>query len=95
MKLNLTGGILFLLLGPAVADPAAERKLGDPIDASVVVVPTSIDDEPRTALRLRELLRQPFDRVEDPFEPYRLSVEERQRMREQLRSQSSYANHKK
>ncbi|WP_439115168.1 hypothetical protein [Hydrogenophaga sp.] len=96
MKLNLTGGILLLMLGPAIAGPTDEHKLRDPQDAAMAVMPISIDgDAPRTPLHLREALRQPFDRVDDPFKPYRLSAEERQRMREQLRSQPYHANHKK
>ncbi|MDP2262014.1 MAG: hypothetical protein Q8K24_02540 [Hydrogenophaga sp.] len=43
---------------------------------------------------MREVLRQPMDSMEDPSKLYRLSLEERQRMREQLRSQSPYIQHK-
>ena len=97
MKFNLTSGFLFLVLGPAAAGPLAERKLDDRMDASAAaVMPISIDgSQPRNPLRLREVLRQPFDSMDDPYEPYRLSPEERQRMREQLRSQRSQANHTK
>jgi hypothetical protein len=95
MKLNLTGGILFLMLGPAAAGPTDDRKLRDPMEAAAVVMPISIDGNESRTLHLRDALRQPYDSVDDPFKPYRLSAEERQRMREQLRSQSSHANHKK
>eukprot|EP01041_Mallomonas_annulata_P017411 gene17412-35878_t len=54
-----------------------------------MVMPISVDEgEPRNAMRLRDVLRQPFDDMEDNSKPYRLSVEERQRLREQLRGQS-------
>jgi hypothetical protein len=41
-------------------------------------------------LRLRDALRRPFDDMDDARKPYRLSVEERQRLREQLRDQPPY-----
>lgn len=43
--------------------------------------------EARSVTPLRESLRQPWSGTDD--KPYRLSSEERQRMREQLRAQSS------
>lgn len=96
MKLTLTSAILFLTLGPAAAGPADEHTLRAPLDAVVTVMPISIDgNESRTPMHLRDALRQPFERMDDPFKPYRLSVEERQRMREQLRGQSAPTNHAK
>jgi len=54
------------------------------------VMPISIDgSELARPLRLRDTLRQPFDDMDDGGKPYRLSVEERQRLREQLRGQPS------
>jgi len=96
MKFILTSGILFLTLGSAVAGPSDDHTLRAPLDAAAAVMPISIDgNESRTPLHLRDALRQPFERVDDPFKPYRLSVEERQRMREQLRGQSAHTNHSK
>lgn len=40
---------------------------------------------PAPVPRLRDSLRQSGDAAGEPFQPYRLSLEERQRMREQLR----------
>ena len=58
-----------------------------------MVMPISVEEgEPRNVLRLRDVLRQPFDDMEDNAKPYRLSVEERQRLREQLREQSPHEN---
>lgn len=94
MKLNLTGGILLLMMGSVAAGPSDDRKLNEPLAAGVMSI--SIDgSEPRTPLHLRDALRQPFDGVDDPFKPYRLSAEERQRMREQLRRQPTQTDHKR
>lgn len=96
MKLNLTGLILMSILGPAAAGSSEDRKLRDSLDAPGVVLPISVDgNESRNPMHLRDALRQPFDGMNDPFKPYRLSAEERQRMREQLRSHPAYANQKK
>ena len=58
---------------PAMAPPSA-------------VVPIATDmGEPRGGARLRDVLRQPFDASTGLGQPYRLSEEERQRLREQVR----------
>lgn len=50
------------------------------------VMPISmIEPEGRTPVRLRDSLRQPYDDEVETNKPYRLSVEERMRLREQLR----------
>jgi len=50
------------------------------------VMPIATDmGEPRGGVRLRDALRQPFDAGAVPGQPYRLSEEERQRLREQVR----------
>ncbi len=58
-------------------------------DGSAVVPPppaeTDMPGEARPVPRLRDSLRQSADNGSEPFQPYRLSLEERQRMREQLR----------
>jgi hypothetical protein len=96
MKINKTVTILYLMLGPAVATSADLHKLREPLDASAVAAPAVIDEGERLNPQpLREVLRQPVDRVDGALKPYQLSPEERQRMREQLRSQSVQSNPKK
>ena len=49
------------------------------------VLPIAADHaDARSAASLRDSLRQPLDSVDD--KPYRMSSQERQRLREQLRS---------
>lgn len=93
MMRNMTGVFLSLMLGPAIAASADIHTLRESTDASAGEVPTTLDGrEQRNPQPLREALRQPVDRVESDLKPYQLSAEERQRMREQLRSQSSQTN---
>lgn len=96
MKLNMTGVLLFLMLGPAVAASADTHTLHDSMDASTGSRATTIDTgELRHPPPLREVLRQPVDREDGALKPYQLSPEERQRLREQLRSQSSQTTQNK
>ena len=62
----------------------------DQVQAAVVVLPLeSAAGEPRGSMRLRDALRYSVsDGDAEEVKPYRLSTEERQRLREQLRSQS-------
>lgn len=91
MKSYLSSGLLLVTLGSAFAGPEDLRVHPVPSDAPVAVLPISADEtEPRTTMRLRDALRQPFDDMDDSRKPYRLSVEERQRLREQLRGQPPY-----
>lgn len=93
MKSYLPVGLMLLMLGSAHAGPGDQRAHPVPSNAAVMVMPISVDEgEPRSAMRLRDVLRQPFDDMEDNGKPYRLSVEERQRLREQLRVQSVHEN---
>lgn len=93
MKSYLPAGLLLLMLGSANAGPGDQRTHPLPSNAAVMVMPVSVDEgEPRSAMRLRDVLRQPFDDTEDSGKPYRLSLEERQRLREQLRVQSLHEN---
>ncbi len=94
MKTLLPLGLIILTLGPAHAGPGDQRTHPLPSNAAVMVMPISVDEgEPRSGgMRLRDVLRQPYDDMEDNAKPYRLSVEERQRLREQLRGQSPYEN---
>lgn len=56
------------------------------------VVPISMmEPETRTTVRLRESLRQPNEDEMEANKPYRLSAEERLRLREQLRGDHSPA----
>lgn len=88
MKTHLPLGLILLTFGHAHAGPGDQRNQPMPSNATVMVMPISADEgEPRNAMRLRDVLRQPFDDMEDSGKPYRLSVEERQRLREQLRGQ--------
>ena len=90
MKSIWMGSLALLVAGPVIAGPdkgRGERPLGD---EPAAVMPISIDgNEPRAGLRLRDTLRQPFDDMDDGGKPYRLSEQERQRLREQLRWQPS------
>jgi len=90
MKTYLSGGCLLLALGPSMAGSLDRREHPTMADTPSVVVPVSMQNiEARSPIKLRDALRQPFDDMEDPgSRPYRLSVEERHRMREQLRSQT-------
>ncbi|WP_236574313.1 hypothetical protein [Hydrogenophaga sp. PBL-H3] len=91
MKTHLPLGLIMLTLGLAHAGPGDQRTHPMPSNASVMVMPISVDEgEPRNVMRLRDVLKQPFDDMEDNAKPYRLSVEERQRLREQLRGQSPH-----
>ncbi|MBU7576336.1 MAG: hypothetical protein ACT6UH_14525 [Hydrogenophaga sp.] len=88
MKSYLSSGLLLVTLGSAYAAPGDQRVHPMPSDAPVAVMPISADEsDPRSTMRLRDALRQPFDDMDDSRKPYRLSVEERQRLREQLRDQ--------
>jgi hypothetical protein len=96
MKLNPLVAIFALILSPAAAGAADVQKLSDPIDPLAFGKRLSIDDGGHPSLLpLREVLSQPVERLNGFLKPYRLSAEEREHMREQVRSQSSQAlNHK-
>jgi hypothetical protein len=95
MKSVLMGSIACLTAGLTFADP---ERLREPVLAAsdtATVVPISIDvGEGRAPMRLRDALRQPFDDMEDGGKPFRLSAEERQRLREQLRLQPPFESHR-
>lgn len=93
MKSYLTSALLLSTFSPLLATQDGHRVHPVPTDAPVVVLPISVGggDEVRGGpMRLRDALRQPFDDMDDGSKPYRLSVEERQRLREQLRDQPPY-----
>lgn len=96
MKPYLSVVCLLLVWAPAVSRAGDQRVHPLPSDVPEVVLPITADlGEPRSAIRLRDALRQPYDEAEDDNKPYRMSAEERQRLREQLRSQSFYDQPKK
>lgn len=67
-----------------------------PLQAMTVSPSVSSDPgEARQHHRLRDALRQPVNADEPAGTPYRLSVEERQRLRKQLRSQTAQAESNK
>jgi len=84
-----------LVLGPSISAAGDTRVHPLPTDVAVNVLPITADlSEPRSAIRLRDALRQPYEEAEDD-KPYRMSAQERQRLREQLRTQSFYDQSKK
>jgi hypothetical protein len=92
MKTHWIDGLLLCSLAAAAnaQAPGVGRAPADAAGTPSLVLPIAGQaDDHRNPPRLRELLRQPFgDRPEPGSKPYRLSPEERHRMREQLRSQS-------
>jgi hypothetical protein len=91
MKPLLFTGCLLIATLPSLA--AADGRRAPPPAASaesaMTLLPIAVDQtEPRSAATLRESLRQPYGGVGES-QPYRLSAQERQRMRDQLRAQSS------
>ncbi|MGM9426546.1 hypothetical protein [Hydrogenophaga sp. MI9] len=80
------------LLGVPLCAVALEQR-EQPVHTLVVVPvtasPTDAGDGRPAAPRLRDALRQPMSEGEALGKPYRLSPEERQRLREQLRGQTT------
>lgn len=91
MKTYLSSLTLLSLLGSAFAQTSDGR--GDALmSAAVVVVPAETGEEPdaRNHARLRDSLRLLQDEQADASgKPYRLTLEERHLLREQLRSQTN------
>ena len=79
-----------------MAESSGVRVLTNGASAPLVVMPISVqEEEPRTSAWLRDVLRHPFDEQQDlSNKPYRLSSEERHRLREQLRSHADAGNTK-
>ena len=96
MKTFWVGVLLIGGLVAAQAEPGGVRVMTNGAAAPLVVMPISVqEEEPRVAPRLRDVLRQPYDdQPELGSKPYRLSAEERFRLREQLRTQAD-ASHTK
>ena len=91
MKTHWTAGLLLCALTAAAnaQAPNSRRPQADNVSTPSLVLPISIqDDDNSSAPHLRDVLRQPLDGMQEPGgKPYRLSPEERHRLREQLRSQ--------
>ena len=94
MKSSLSAGCLLLAVLPSLALAQGKRAHPLPDDAPVNVLPIAVEStEARSAATLRDSLRQPFEDADN--KPFRLSSQERQRMREQLRNPSVYETTKK
>ncbi|MCB4365063.1 hypothetical protein KIH07_15060 [Hydrogenophaga taeniospiralis] len=90
MKTYLSSLMLLFVLGPVFAQ--APNGRGDALmGATVEVVPSEAGEEreTRSHTRLRDSLRLPLDERDDVGKPYRLTLEERHLLREQLRSQTN------
>lgn len=88
MKPIILFSVGWIALSSAWAGPERARVEAPMVAPGSTVMPIATDmAEPRVGGRLRDVLRQPFDASAGPGQPYRLSDEERQRMREQLRGQ--------
>lgn len=86
MKPFILFGLGWVALSAAWAGPERARVDAPAMAPPSSIVPIATDmGEPRDGTRLREVLRQPFDTSTGPGQPYRLSDEERLRLREQLR----------
>ena len=97
MKSIWMGSLAMLSASLALAN--AERARDEfrvPAHDAAAVIPISVDGgDARAPTRLRDALRQPFDDMDDGAKPFRLSVEERQRLREQLREQPPFESSRK
>lgn len=79
---------LFLAALPFSSLAKDHRVRSQSHEAPVNVLPVSVEGvEARSAMTLRDSLRHSFD--ESDKKPYRLSSQERQRLRDQLRSPSA------
>ncbi|MCU0925404.1 MAG: hypothetical protein MUF44_05010 [Hydrogenophaga sp.] len=82
--------VLLPIIGWA-ADPSAVSSASEtPPSTALLPLAAAEPSEPRSNTSLRSVLRQPFDDYKEDSKPYRLSVQERQRLREQLSGQSPY-----
>lgn len=87
---------LFVLLG-GLPLGAVALELPEPVANALVVTPPAVTapaDAPEmrtSSVRLRDSLRQPLADGHTGGKPYRLSTEERQRLRELLRGQPDQA----
>jgi len=88
MKPIILFSVGWIAFTSAWAGPAPTRVEAAAVAPGPTIVPIVTDaPDPKSGGRLRDVLRQPFDASATSGQPYRLSDEERQRMREQLRGQ--------
>lgn len=88
-KLYVSGGIYLMVLSPGWAATQVPRTQSTTAGTELVVVPVFMEETgPRSPGRLRDLLRQTAEGSSAAVQPYRLTPEERQRLREQLRQQA-------
>jgi hypothetical protein len=91
MNLLAKQGACLLLSVPAWGWAADQRPAPDAVEGAMAVMPISmIEPETRGAPRLRESLRHNQVSEADSGKPYRLSIEERHRLREQLRGSTGH-----
>lgn len=86
--------LVAMLLGLPLGATALELR--DPATHALVAVPmtgapSEATDARQAAPKLRDSLRQPLSDNDAAGKPYRLTPEERQRLREQLRGRSEQA----
>lgn len=86
MKSFLITNCIVLALLPSLGWAEDKSTPSPSASVSLLVLPTPAEaTEPRGADTLRNSLRQPYEYADN--KPYRLSQQERQRLREQLRGQ--------
>ena len=96
MKCFVSRGVCITLFLPALAGAADPQTVPEPAPQAMVSMPMSlVEPETREMPRLRDSLRQPYGDEVEPNKPYRLSAEERQRLREQLRGGSTLMQSRK
>ena len=87
MKTYWSGGLALCVWGSVQAAEPVRVPAAAP-EGSAMAIPVVMDEAgPKTPPRLRDLLRQSSEGSSNNAQPYRLSPEERQRLREQLRQQ--------
>lgn len=89
LKLYLSGGISLLVLAPAWAQSEGLRAPAPRYNNEPMMLTMSTESMgPRPPTKLRDTLRQPDDAQQKAVHPYRLTPQERQLLREQLRQQA-------
>jgi hypothetical protein len=83
-----------LMLGLPLCAPALELReqpAHSMVEAPVAVLPSDVPEGRSPVPRLRDSLRQPLSEGDSAGKPYRLTPEERLRLREQLRGRPEQA----
>ncbi|MCU0762351.1 MAG: hypothetical protein MUF76_05065 [Hydrogenophaga sp.] len=94
MKSFVPRSVCLCLLLPTLASATDPQTAApDPAAQAMIVLPVNTpDSEARELPRLRDSLRQPYADDLEPNKPYRLSAQERHRLREQLRGGAGTAS---